>query len=87
MNTMVTLTEVHDWVRNAQHGDQLVYHTGYLANDRDPQRTEDKDRAVALNAIANRLHDALEQSRVTLCQRKVGDMRYVYVAIRTEYIK
>jgi hypothetical protein len=63
--------DIINWRNQAEIGDEIVYHTGYLAN----QRFRDVDKIAA---DAWRL---AERGRVCLVQKKLGDGRYEYIAV------
>jgi len=70
------------WVQQAEPGDQLQYHRGFLALDTFAQITglSDKERAE-LGKLANRAFCAAEQGLVHLVQERIGIDQFSYIAI------
>lgn len=70
------------WIAQADAGDILKYHRGFLVIDTDKARTplDEADR-VRLLALARRAMQAAEIGLVHLVQRRHGDGDYSYLAI------
>ncbi len=70
------------WVQQAEPGDRLQYHRGFLALDTFAQITglSDKERAE-LGKLANSAFCAAEQGLVHLVQERIGIGQFAYVAI------
>jgi hydrogenase maturation factor len=58
----------------ARRGQWLMYHVGFLMDDRD------KDQAV--EKLAKTVHSIYEQGKVSLVQRRLGPRMYEYYAIK-----
>lgn len=70
-------TEFQAWVMGAPPGDSVIYHTGYLPWD----RRNPINRRVA--EAANAAWWAYEQRLVALVQRRLGDLKFEYIAIKS----
>jgi len=70
------------WAQQAEPGDRLQYHRGFLALDTFAQITglSDKERAE-LGKLANRAFCAAEQGLVHLVQERIGIDQFSYIAI------
>jgi hypothetical protein len=79
----VSETDLCRWLGAAAPGDQLVYHRGFLAVDRDPiaGRLTERERAE-LRRVARRAMLAAESGLADLVQRRngAGDFTYVLIA-------
>ena len=75
---MVTPRSFRQWLRDAEPGDRLCYHTGHLSED----RTSDGQ----LEALAQQVATAAEAGFVELVQQKHFDQRYGYYVTRTAEI-
>lgn len=72
-----------DWMREAEPGERLEYHRGFLARDVDtakPQRLPEPMR-VALLRLAERARWGAEHGAVHLVQQRHAANDYSYVAI------
>lgn len=70
------------WLNQAEPGDVMEYHRGFLALDRSfasEARTEDE--RLALNQIASLAMRLSDRGLINLVQRRVGDERFAYLAI------
>lgn len=61
-------------VESAQRGQWILYHVGYLFTDRT------KDRQLSTMALV--LYNQYLDGEVCLVQRRLGDMRYEYYAVK-----
>lgn len=68
----VTGTQVSDWITQAEIGDALTYHVGYLAIDRMGD--------TALDEAASRLWSAARKGTIQLTQLRIGDRLWAYLA-------
>ena len=70
------------WLGQAQQGDSLEYHRGFLALDtlRDGSRFAENER-LELSRVARRAWWASEQNLIHLAQRRWGKDDYSYLAI------
>lgn len=73
----VTIERLQMWLKSAQRGNRLVYHTGNLAYDRQNASREDH---ATVNAVANIAYQAAKAGQVTIAQRRVDDGVCAYVA-------
>lgn len=73
-----------DWIANAQVGESIQYHEGFLLIDRSESASAlpRKDR-LRLHAMARRAWIACELGLVHLFSLRVGECRYRYMAIRS----
>lgn len=70
------------WIAQAEAGEILKYHRGFLVIDTDKARTQLKEAdRVRLLALARRAMHAAELGLVHLVQRRHGDGDYSYVAV------
>jgi len=71
------------WVNAAKHGDNIIYHTGCLAIDRQPIITAaGKEIETDLSWVASRAMTESDAGRLALTQRKLGHLNYDYVATK-----
>ena len=70
------------WLAQAEPGDRLEYHRGFLVLDTFAQFSglADKERAE-LGKLANRAFCAAEQGLVHLVQERIGADQFAYIAI------
>lgn len=81
---MISFEDAVVWTRTAQPGEQLIYHEGWLMDDRrkDPE----------LQEIATYLLDrssaplASGPALVDLIQRKTGEYKRLYIAIKRKVV-
>lgn len=60
-------------------GEKIIYHTGFLAKDRDPEFSKLKrHEALDLDTLARQLHDASNRGEGELFQRKIEENNYAY---------
>lgn len=76
-----TTEQFYDWLKFANPGDRVVYHTGYLAADRLKKEEFLND---SINYMAIAVWNAYERGKVTLfqCRDKVNSVHYVAVRLR-----
>lgn len=75
--------EFCDWVMNARHGETLIYHVGYLTVDRELKNTALSSIEVdRIDRVASRAWDASKSGLVQLFSRKLGFLKYEYLAVR-----
>ena len=77
---LLTTSVFRRWVAIAAIGNQLVYHEGYLACDRAPEIPTAESRR--LHKVAQVIMNAAEDGRVHLVQRRLGEGRFAYIAVR-----
>lgn len=71
-----------DWRTDAQPGDRLVYHRGFLARDRHPTMGQiSKGDRLALERVADRALADCNRGLVRLLQRKHGPEDFSYIAV------
>ena len=66
------MIDVQTWRHQATAGEALVYHTGFLTNDR--------TNSAEVDRVGNDAWSLAERGRVCLTQRKIKDGCYDYVA-------
>ena len=71
---MITVTDFSAFIREAEPGWTLTYHTGDLAKDRAHDRALDELAAAVLAASV--------AGNVDLWQRRVGSQQFEYIAAR-----
>lgn len=69
------MTTLKGFINKSRRGDEFIYHVGDLARDR-------KDNPT-LNEVAHQAMDFFQRGFLELCQRRLGDNSYEYVAVRT----
>lgn len=70
------------WIAEAQPGETLVYHRGFLALDVTRGRSRlTADRQRVLRRIADAALHAAEQSLIHLVQTRIGPAQFAYLAI------
>ena len=78
----ITDIDLYAWVAQAEAGDVLIYHRGFLVVDADKTvSTLRAQRRLALRRLANAAFRAAEQGLVHLVQERVGPDRFNYIAI------
>lgn len=78
----LSLEAFRSWLGQAQPGDRLEYHQGFLTIDRSPASCfADHERQV-LTKLASAVLKAADASQVHLLQRRHGDGEYSYIAVR-----
>lgn len=73
---MSELTQFQTAFAALQKGDTMTYHTGFLARDR--------RKGMGLDAIADEAHALEKRGQCMLVQRRVNDMVFAYIIIRTK---
>ncbi|WP_245624837.1 hypothetical protein [Jannaschia seosinensis] len=74
--------DLYAWVAQAEDGDALIYHRGFLVVDADRTvSTLPADRRLAVRGLADAAFRAAEQGLVHLVQERVGPNRFAYLAI------
>lgn len=87
------INTVEHFIANARAGEVLVYHTGFLGIDRgntilSSRGTLEFVADGEVNDIALAMIDAFDQNKVHLFQRKLGYMKYEYIAMkRSKYAR
>lgn len=83
------LAEYYEWIKNASHGDVLVYWKGDLQFERQIQiseydlaRSQRRMEISVLNVIASRVFDDAKAGLVSLTQKRLSDGIYEYRATR-----
>lgn len=78
----LTDIDVYAWIAQAEAGDALIYHRGFLVVDADKSiSTLPTDRRLALRGVADAAFRAAEQGLVHLVQERVAADRFGYIAI------
>jgi hypothetical protein len=83
------LAEYYDWIKDAAHGDVLVYWQGDLQFDRqvevpadDVLRSAERTRIRALNFVADRVLADAREGLLHLTQLRIGTNLFEYRATR-----
>lgn len=72
--------EFSDWVARAKPGERVIYHVGFLANDRDSQIKGSRD----VDAVATKAAQLCKKGMIHLCQAKTAAIgNYAYLAVRS----
>ena len=80
--TEITDIDLYAWVAQAEAGDALIYHRGFLVVDADKSvSTLPTDRRLALRRMADAAFRAAEQGLVHLVQERLETDRFAYIAI------
>ncbi len=70
------------WLAQAEPGDALEYHRGFLCLDRgDLENVRESKHSRILNRLAERAFDLAERGFVHLIQRRLGPDTFSYLAI------
>lgn len=70
------------WLGQAEPGDVLQYHRGFLPVDRDPQQSKlSKQNREALMRMCDRAHRAAERGLAHLLQRRHVECDYSYLIV------
>ena len=78
----LTDIDLNAWIAQAEAGDALIYHRGFLVVDADKTlSTLPADRRSALRGVADAAFRAAEQGLVHLVQEREGPDRFAYIAI------
>jgi hypothetical protein len=79
----VTDVQFIDWLRDAETGDRLAYHTGFFAVDRgDAKAGKLTATHRRIRALGDAVVRAAEAGDVALTQRRLAVGRWEYVATR-----
>lgn len=62
-------------------GERITYYTGDLYYDRQPGILTE-DAREALSALADAAYDLAESDHILLCQRRVCESQWAYIAVR-----
>ena len=80
--TGITDIDLHAWIAQAEAGDALIYHRGFLVVDADKSvSTLPTDRRLAVRGVADAAFRAAEQDLVHLVQKRLGPDRFAYLAV------
>lgn len=78
----ITDIDLCAWIAQAESGDALIYHRGFLVIDADKAVTTlPTDRRLALRRLGDAAFFAAEQGLVHLVQERVAPDRFAYIAI------
>ena len=80
----MNLTHHHitDFVRDAKHGDRLMYHLGSLGSERQCGTAFETIHSGAVHMVGLAAFKAAEEGKVRLFQRKIAPSVYEYIAER-----
>ena len=80
--TRITDIDLYAWIAQAEVGDALIYHRGFLVVDADKSvSTLPTDRRLALRRLADAAFRAAEQGLVHLVQERTGPDQFAYIAV------
>ena len=80
--TEITDIDLYAWVAQAEAGDALIYHRGFLVVDADKSvSTLPAQRRLALRSLGDAAFRAAQQGLVPLVQERVGPNRFAYIAV------
>jgi hypothetical protein len=75
-------TDFCAWAAQAEPGDALEYHQGFLVVDRSPlTETMDREARLTMVATCDRALCLAEQGLLHLVQRRLGPDRFSYLAV------
>ena len=78
----LTDIDLYAWIAQAEAGDALTYHRGFLVVDTDKSvSTLPPERRLALRGLADAAFRAAEQGLVHLVQERIDTDRFAYIAI------
>lgn len=78
----ITDIDLYAWLAQADAGDALIYHRGFLAVDTDKLISDlPTERRLALRSLGDAAFRAGEQGLVHLVQERLGPDQFAYVAI------
>ncbi|SEO89398.1 hypothetical protein SAMN04490248_11551 [Salinihabitans flavidus] len=78
----LTDIDLYAWIAQAEAGDALIYHCGFLVVDADIAiSTLPADQRKVLRGVADAAFRAAEQGLVHLVQERLGTDRFAYIAI------
>lgn len=80
--TAISEVELSAWVAQAEPGDALEYHVGFLVLDRSTNgQSMTHERRISLAKTSTRVLQLAEQGFIHLVQRRIGPDRFSYLAI------
>ena len=80
--TEITDIDLYAWVSQAEAGDALIYHRGFLVVDTDKSVSIlPTERRLALRGVADAAFRAAEQGLVHLVQERLATDCFAYIAI------
>ncbi len=78
----ITDIDLYAWIAQAEAGDALIYHRGFLVVDADKTvSTLPTDQRLAVRCVADAAFRAAEQGLVHLVQERLETDRFAYIAI------
>jgi hypothetical protein len=78
----ITDIDLYAWLAQADAGDALIYHRGFLAVDTDKLISDlPAERRDALRSLGDAAFRAAEQGLVHLVQERIGPNQFAYIAI------
>ncbi len=78
----ITDIDLYAWISQAEAGDALIYHCGFLVVDADKTvSTLPTDRRLAVRGVADAAFRAAEQGLVHLVQKRLETDRFAYIVI------
>jgi len=82
--TVNSIVQFGGFLATARVGERAVYHTGFLLDDRVPDKKSGRDavHARALDMLADHVALSADAGLITLTQRRCGEGQWDYLAIR-----
>ncbi|NCV28241.1 MAG: hypothetical protein EBW69_05515 [Nitrosomonadales bacterium] len=80
MEELKTYDNVKSWISNSASGQRAIYYEGYLPKDLKSGNSNIRQRARAIHEVTYHNKD---KGNITLVQKKKGEFRYQYIAIKT----
>lgn len=84
LNKVETPEQFVDWATTAKKGSRVSYFNGYLFRERivnPPSRVSGYNAATKFK-LASKAWEFYDLGIVTLCQKRLGDEDYVYMAVK-----
>jgi hypothetical protein len=79
--TELTDIDLYAWIAQAEAGDALIYHRGFLVVDADKSvSTLSAQRRLALRSLGDAAFRAAQQGLVHLVQERMGPDQFAYIA-------
>jgi hypothetical protein len=76
----MTDLEFVQWIADADPGDTIEYHAGFLFLDRTRGVESTGSDAPSIRVLADTVYDLQMRGLIELTQRRIGDYRYSYLA-------
>ena len=80
-NIMMSFKAFSNWLNKSSKGEKLSYYRGYIV-DPTIQRIAPTNDRVRVKKFQRQVMDAYDSDRVTLVQKRHGNLDYEYIAVR-----